>query len=96
MHCISGRVEKHTNTPMDFADEIGKGGNWALSTLTDLLTSLSWNFHFHEEMEHFAQGFRIGAKPRSVTAIRVSSLPFWKVEGDFLCQQKAEQSSLHS
>lgn len=54
MYCISDRVEQLTNTPMDFADEIGKGGNWGLSMLTDLLTSLSWNFHFQEEIEHSA------------------------------------------
>ena len=71
---------------MDFAEEMGKGGNQALSMLTDLFTSLGQNFHFQGEMEHFAQAYRIGAKPRSVTAIRVSSLPYWKVGGDFLCQ----------
>lgn len=70
---------------MDFADKIGKGGNWALSMLIDLLTSLSWNFYFQEEIEHLAQSFRTGAKPRSVTATGVSSLHFWKVGRDFLC-----------
>lgn len=76
---------------MDFAEETGKGGNQALSMLTDVFTSLGQNFHFQGEMEYFAQGFGIGEKPRSITAIRVSSHPYWKVGADFLCQQTAEQ-----
>lgn len=94
-HCIPNRLEQHRNTPTDFAEEMGKWGNQALSMLTDVVTSLGQNFHFQGEMEHFAQGFGIGAKPRSITAIRVSSLPYWKVGADFLCQQTAEQQLPH-
>lgn len=90
MCCIPNRVEQHTNTLMDFAEEMGKGGNQTISMLTDLFTSLGQNFHFQGERERFAQGFGIGAKPRCATAVRVSSLPYWKFGDDFLCQQKAE------
>lgn len=96
MCCIPSRVERHRNTLVDFAEEMGKGGNQTLSMLTDLFTSLGQNFHFQGEREHFAQVFGIGAKPRCATAIRVSSLPYWKVGGDFLCQQKAEEPALPS
>lgn len=74
-----------------FAEKMGEVGNQALIHLLDLLTFLGQNFHLQGETEHFAQGFEIGAKCRSITAISISSLPYWKVGGDFLCQQKAEQ-----
>lgn len=95
LRCIPNRVEQHRNTLTDFAEETGKGGNQALSMLTDVFTSLGQNFHFQGEMEHFAQGFGIGEKPRSITAIRVSSHPYWKAGADFLCQQTAEQQHPH-